>query len=895
MALVSRKSALFLCISLLPCVCAAYAQVSSPEVPSPESRLGFHVGEDRKLADWEQVTSYFEKVAQAAPDRVQFQEIGKSTLGKPFVYLTISSPENIRNLEHYRQIQQRLADPRGLDPAQAEQLIHEGKAVVLITCTVHSTEVASTQTAMEYVYKLLTENTPQHQEILNNVIFLLIPSLNPDGQDMVVKWYRKYVGTPYEGLQPVELYHHYVGHDDNRDWYMFTQVESQLTVSKVQNPWHPEVVYDVHQMGPNSARLFVPPFLDPVDPNVDPLIVQETNMLGTSMAGALAGAGKQGVAINAIYDFWTPARHYQAYHGGLRVLTESASARLASPIHIRFEDLDQNGLGYNAQRASWNFPDPWRGGDWRLRDIVDYQLIAYEACLRTVSQNREMFLRTFYNLGVRAVNRKGGPYAFVVPPEQHDLPAAIKMLNTLRFGEVEIQQAKQRFTADGLEFPAGSWIILLNQPYGSYAKTLLERQKYPDLREYPGGPPKRPYDVTAQTLPLLMGVKTYEIEQPFTADMAKIETADLPSSKASPNKIDVKTREFLLRADSDYAFLDVNRLLKAGIGVARLRSERTEAGKEFPPGTFVVRGNISQVKTVPGLDLTGTTVAEGSTIPLKAPRIGIYVSYIPSMDEGWTRWLLDQFEFPYTRIYDKDVRAGNLNSRFDVILIPDEQTNAIVNGLRNASREGPPEAENSAQRGTGAMGEGQGAQRVPEEFTGGLGNTGVSALKLFVTQGGTLIALNGASNFAIERLGVGARNVLQAVANKDFYGPGSILRVDVDTAHPLAWGMERDTAIWFEHSPALAPVFDRAASDVVNVATYPAGNPLMSGWLLGDQLLQGHSALVDAPLGQGHVVMFGFRPQYRGQSYGTFKLLFNALYYFGAVAQRGTGGTEMSR
>ena len=874
MVRISRKSSFVFCVALLLCSSVVLAQV-----PAPETHLGFKVGEDRKLADWEQVTTYFQKVAQAGPDRVLFQEIGKSTLGKPFVYVTISSPENIRNLEHYRQIQQRLADPRGLDPAQAEQLIHEGKAVVLLTCTVHSTEVASTQTAIEYVYKLLTENTPEHQQILNNVIFLLIPSLNPDGQDMVVKWYRKYVGTPYEGLQPVELYHHYVGHDDNRDWYMFTQVESQLTVSKVQNPWHPEVVYDVHQMGLNSARLFVPPFLDPVDPNVDPLLVEETNMLGTSMAGALGSAGKSGVAINAIYDFWTPARHYQAYHGGLRVLTESASARLASPVHIRFEDLDQNGLGYNAQRASWNFPDPWRGGEWRLRDIVDYQLIAYEACLSTVAQNREMFLRNFYNLGVRAMNRQGGPYAFVVPPEQHDLPAAIKMLNTLRFGEVEVQQAKQKFTADGIGFPAGSWIILLKQPYGSYAKTLLERQKYPDLREYPGGPPKRPYDVTAQTLPLLMGVKAYEIEQPFSVEMAKIETAE-----PLPGKIDVKTREYLLRADSDYAFVDVNRLLKAGVAVARLRSGHTEAGKEFPPGTFVVRGNISHVKPVPGLDLTGTTVAESSTIPLKAPRIGIYNSYIPSMDEGWTRWLLDQFEFSYTRIYDKDVRAGNLNSRFDVIVIPDEPTNAIVNGLRNATRESAPGGENAPPR---AMGEGQGADRVPEEFTGGLSNDGVNALKLFVIQGGTLIALNGASNFAIERLGVGARNVLQNVANKDFYGPGSILRVDVDTANPLAWGMERDTAIWFEHSPAFAPVFDRAAGDVVDVARYPGGNPLMSGWLLGDQLLQGHSALVDAPLGQGHIVMFGFRPQYRGQSYGTFKLLFNGLYYFGAVTQLG--------
>src|SRR5437763_4057197 len=320
----------FVAALLLTCASAA------AQIPSPESQLGFKVREDRKLADWAQVVGYFQKVAAAAPDRVRFEELGKSTLGKPFIALTISSRDNMRQLSHYLQIQQRLADPRGLSEQEAQQLINEGKAAVLITCTVHSTEATSTQTAMEYVYKLLTEDTPEHREILNNVIFLLVPSLNPDGQDLVVKWYRKYVGTPFEGSQPVELYHHYVGHDNNRDWYMFTQVESQLTVGKLHNVWHPEVVYDVHQMGSYTARLFVPPFLDPVDPNIDPLLVQETNMLGTTMAADLASNGKTGVAVNAIYDFWTPARHYQAYHGGLRILTESASARLASPIHIGF-------------------------------------------------------------------------------------------------------------------------------------------------------------------------------------------------------------------------------------------------------------------------------------------------------------------------------------------------------------------------------------------------------------------------------------------------------------------------------------------------------------------------------------------------------------------------------
>jgi hypothetical protein len=850
------------------------------QIPSPEQHLGFRVGEDRKLADWEQVTGYFRKVAVADPARLRLEELGKSTLGKPFVALTITSPDNMQKLARYLQIQQRLADPRGLSDADAEKLIGEGKAVVLMTCTVHSTEVASTQTALEYVYKLLTEDTPQHRDILNNVIFLLVPSLNPDGQDLVVKWYRKYVGTPFEGTQPVELYHPYVGHDDNRDWYMFTQVESQLTVSKLHNVWHPQVVYDVHQMGANAARLFVPPFLDPIDPNVDPLLVQQTNALGTAMAADLASAGKNGVAVNAMYDFWSPARHYQAYHAGLRILTESASARLASPARVRFEDLDSNALGYNAKRASWNFPDPWRGGDWHLRDIVDYQLIAYESLLAHVAHGREQYVRNFYRMGKRAAERSSAPFAFIVPPDQRDPAAAVKMLNTLRFGMVEVQRARQEFTADGAPYPAGTYVVLLAQPYGSYAKTLLERQHYPDMREYPGGPPKRPYDVTAQTLPLLMGVNAVQVERPFKAELDKIDKIELPRTKlAAP---DGKT-SYLLTSESDNAFRAVNRLLKAGSKVKRFTTPTKYDTRDFPAGTFLIPEEGAPRIADLGLTLvpTGMRFQDTSGATLSVPRVGIYVSYVPSMDEGWTRWVLEQFEFPYTRIYDKDVRAGDLASRFDVIVIPDESVNAIVNGHARRGARTESEDEPSAARGGRAGGEAP----VPDEFTGGIGNNGVANLRDFAMHGGTVVTLNAASNFAIERLNVGARNVLNGVPNKDFYGPGSILRVNLNPNHPLAFGADTQAAIWFEHSPAFAASFESPSPDAQSVAQYPDGNPLMSGWLLGDTLLHGRSALLDAPLGRGHVVMFGFRPQYRGQSYGTFKLLFNALYYFGPIAQ----------
>jgi len=852
------------------------ATVAAGQVPTAESFLGFQVGEDRKLADWDQVLGYFQKVAAAAPDRVKFTEIGKSTLGKPFVALIISAPENLGQLDRYLQIQQRLADPRGLSDADAEKLIAQGKAVVLITCTVHSTEVASTQTAMEFVYKLLSEDTPQHRSILQNTIFLLVPSLNPDGQDMVVKWYRKYLGTPFEGSAPVELYHPYVGHDNNRDWYMFTQVETQLTVSKIQNVWHPHVVYDVHQMGSYSARIFVPPFLDPVDPNVDPLIVQETTMLGTSMAAALASAGKKGVVVNAMYDFWTPARHYQAYHGGLRILTESASARLASPMRLRFEDLDTVALGYSAQHSSWNYPDPWKGGEWHLRDIVDYQLIAFEACLATAAQNREMFLRNFYHVGRKAVERSGTPYAYLFPPQQKDVPATIKLLDTLRLGMVEIHRARQKFVADGLEYPVGTYVVLLAQPYGSYAKTLLERQKYPDLREYPGGPPKRPYDVTAQTLPLLMDVRSVEIQSPFSADLEKLDRIELP-----PGKIEPPRKQYLLRPDSNNAYRVVNRLLKAGAHMSRLRAAVRDGAREFPAGTFVIRtGSVRDLASL-GVDFSSTDLPLADAVQMRSPRIGLYKSYLPSMDEGWTRWLLEQFEFPYISIYDKDVRIGKLASRFDVIVIPDQSVTALVDGQARASRTQPegigrPSREGNVEERSFFQGP------VPDEFTGGIGPSGVAALRDFVMQGGTLVTLNNASNFPIERFAVGARDILHGVASRDFYAPGSILRINVNPNHPLGYGMETEAAAWFERSPAFAPAFaSSAAPGAVTVASYPDGNPLMSGWLLGDALLQNHSALMDASLGRGHVVMFGFRPQYRGQSYGTFKMFFNALYYFG--------------
>jgi hypothetical protein len=779
------KSGVALRYMLLLAACALHAAV-----PTPLSHFGHQIGVDRQLLDWDRVVSYF-RALEKSSDKIRVEELGKTVDGRPLIAATIAEPETLRNLDYHREIQRRLADPRITTEPDAEKLIAQGKAVVLLTCSIHATEVASTHTAVEFAYRLLTEDKPRFRAILHETILLLVPSLNPDGVDIVTRWYRRTLGTAYEGTSPPELYQHYVGHDNNRDWYMFTQPETRMTIAKLHNAWRPQIVYDVHQQGMYGSRLFVPPWLDPIEPNVDAILSQEMNMLGTAIASELTAAGKKGISIHAAYDFWSPARHYQSFHGGLRILTESASARLATPVMIRRDQLDATSLGYNARERSWNFLEPWEGGEWRLRDIIDSQLIAFESCLYEAAIHREQLLRNFYRVGQRAIARRE-PAAFLVPAAQRDPGAARKLLETLDFGMVEIDRA-----ADGAH------IISMAQPYSNFAKALLERQSYPDMRQYPGGPPVRPYDVTAHTLPLLMGVDVEPLEKPWSGPAVR--------EHFSENQ---RVDNFAA-ADTD-SWRTINRIWKSGGAVWR----------DLATGEFAASQKGTGWKQ------------------LHRPRVGLYRSFIPAMDEGWTRWLLEQFEFSYASVGNKEIQAGDLDRSYDVLVFPDQPPSDLINGYAK-----------------GAM---------PEEFTGGLGDAGASGLRSFLAKGGTLVFLNRSTGYATQVLGVKAKNVLEGVPNSDFYVPGSLLHVTLETASALTLGLPREIAILSEHSPAWE-------ADNTAVARYPDVQILASGWLLGEKLLTGRSALVDARLGNGHVILFGMRPQYRGQSYQTFKLFFNSL------------------
>ncbi|HYK83165.1 MAG TPA: M14 family zinc carboxypeptidase [Gemmatimonadales bacterium] len=753
------------------------ATPAASRIPTPRSMLGFEPGDDRKLTDWSTLVHYYQALAKAS-DRVRYRELGKSTLGAPFVALVISSPQNLKHLDHFRELTARLADPRTARSGHdTQEALRDARTIALITSGIHSNEVGGHFAPLLLAYRLASDTSAATRAILDGVILWLVPSLNPDGVTILTRWYNRTLGTPAEGTEPPELYHHYAGHDNNRDWYAFTQVETQLVVDSIYDVWHPQVTLDIHQQDTDGSRLFLPPYLDPVEPNVDPLLVDGVNALGTALAWELAGQGKTGISINAIYDAWTPARAFQHYHGGVRILAEAASAKLASPVEVPFDQLAIRARGFNPRERSWNFTNPWPGGLWTLRDIVSYQTDAAYALLQHAARYRDRWLATFLAVGARAVRGwKGWPYAYVIPRTHQDTFGLATLLGILRRGQVEIRTALHPVTIGSQHFAAGSYVVVLRQPYAAFAKTLLEPQHYPDLRLYPGGPPLPPYDVTAHTLPLLMGVTA------------------------------VVARDSLRIALS-------------------------------PPVEPAVA-----IPTRPTLATSG------------APRIGLYRSYVNAsekgaMDEGWTRWVFDTWRVPYGTLVDSVVRAGKLRDKFDTIVLPDEEPHDLLEGL---------------------------PREYPAPYAGGLGSEGVKALAQFVTAGGTLVALNDASRFAVTQLLLPVRNVLEAVPDDEFYAPGAIFRLELDTSHPLAHDMPAQSVAWYESGPAFE-VLDSSAARVIGRYPVDPDRVLLSGWVLHPERVAGRAALVEVKQGAGRVVLFGFRPQYRGQSIATYPLLFNSL------------------
>ena len=814
-------------------------------LPAPEQHFGHVLGADRTLLEWSAVVEYF-RLLDDASDAIQVEELGRSTEGRPLILATIAAPETLARIKHYRQVLNKLADPRATTPQEALALAQEGKPAVVITCSIHSDEVASTMTAVQFAHDLLARDSDRHRAILANTILLLVPSLNPDGIDKVRDWYLRWVGGPYEGAPLPFLYHKYTGHDNNRDWYIFTQQETRLVVREVHNRWRPQIVYDVHEMGPYGARIFVPPWIDPIDPNIDALITQQVNAFGTSMAADLTAAGKKGVLVNGIYDYYSPSRHYQSYHGALRLLSESASARFASPISVFPEQLRARRQDYEPRKSSWNFLEPWEGGEWRMLDIIRNQLITFESVLYSAALRRHDLLRNFYRIGQRVIDRGRGK-SFVVPREQHDLAAATRLLRTLEFGDVEIERAlEDATTAGGRSVREGDLLVRLAQPFGAFANTLLARQEYPDLRRHADLPAAMPYDVTAHTLPLLMGVEAFPVAEELDFPTEAVERVPHLSGGVA------EAGELMLSADLGSNWAAVNHLLSAGVAVHRRVAD----------GAFLLRGApravalLRQMAGEWGVEATASDTLAADHPPLRLPRVAVYAGHVPVMDEGWTRWLLDRYEMPYQSVGNAEVADG-LAGEFDALILADAAPEVLDRGFSHEY--------------------GDGESVVPPGFRGGLGEDGAAALLEFARAGGTIIAFNRAAAYAASRLGLPVEDTVEGVGRQSFAVPGALVNVEADLSHPLCAGMREREAAWVQSGPVFR-VRRQFADSVREVLRFPRRDLLASGWLLGEGHLANRAAVLDVPVGAGRVILFGIRPQYRGQSNATFKMVFNGLY-----------------
>jgi hypothetical protein len=841
----------------------AGAQTSA--VTPPEKFFGFQLGSDRKIARWERIVEYYRLLERESGGKLRVVEMGPTTEGRPFLLVIITAPENMARLERLRQVNLRLSDPRGLSEEEAARLVAEGRAVVCQSMSLHATEIGGTQMAPELAWELVSRTDADTRRILDNVTFLLIPCFNPDGAVMVADWYEKMLGTEYEGSNLPWLYHKYAGHDNNRDAFQLNLVESRYAARILFREWIPQAYVDHHHMGSYGPRLYVPPYAEPIRPHADPLVWREMAWYGAHIAYKEEEAGLSGIINAAQFSGWGHFGFHwiTPFHNIAGMLTESASARIASPIYIHPDQLRGDARGLPAYAPQTTFPNPWPGGWWRLRDIIERQKVSAWAVLDLAARNRETVLWNAFYKAKRQTERgaQGTPKAYLIPPTQHDPLTATKMVNNLLAQGVEVHRARAPFTlSSGMSYPAGTFVVSLAQPKMGLIRYLLGRTFYPDNEwtRARDGTPMRPYDLATDTMFEFMGVRVDPSDEPVRADLEKV-TAELTPE----GRVPAGAALYALDGRLNDSFRAVNLLLDRGIAVRRFH----RPWKDRRPGDFLVAApakTLVEIARRTGVDFIPLSADPGEQArPLQRLRIGMYQRYWGgNMDEGWTRLLLEQFGFPYKSVMDAEIKKGGLRQNYDVFILPDDSTARITGERREReSQSAPPEEE------------------YPPEYRSGIGDEGVKALREFVEQGGRLVTFGDASMFPIEKLGLRLRNVVTGKSPREFWCPGSTLRVRFDVAHPLGYGMpEAGLALYLAGNPVFEILPSAFNDRYETIVRYADRDLLASGWLIGEQTIAGKPAMICARMGKGEVVLIGFRAQHRAQTHGTFKLVFNALF-----------------
>ena len=828
------------------------AETARDNIPTPEQFFGFEMGTTGRLAGFSKVLSYFDLVAERS-DKVESHFVGKTTMGNDYTYLAISSPQNLRRMDRIVQINQRLANPEGLSDAEARRLTRSAVPIHLVEATIHSTEVGNGQAIVDIVHRLATERSEFTSNVLNNSIVVLVPSQNPDGQHLVVDYFNQTAGTDYERVYP-DLYHKYTGHDDNRDWFMFTQTETRYRVNLMQR-LRPVAAHLMHQKG-GGSRIFVPPYSGVKSPDIPPNGAQAANAIGQEAARQLTGDDKSGVSTLSYPIWWTAdVAGWFSYQGTSLYLSEIASVRdLAYPVE------SDDGAPLGPQLPTMSFVEPYDRSSWTLEQIVDYAEVAAYAGMEYVADHGDSLM--YNNLYQTASTTSGGEWtdthAYVIPRRQRDHYATYDLLKKLEFGEVEINRSTAPFVADGRRYRAGSYVIEMAQPRGRFARQVLRRKDYPDYRLCDECPVSLPYSDAGPALPLFLGVEVDEVMRPFDASLEPVDRVE-PRTVRMPREPG-PNGAYLLRPTSYGVFRTVDALQDADIATFRAgQGFRTEEGRRFPAGTFVVppadraRGVLQRVAEQTGLRVRATGQAPSlDGFRLKADtRIGLFTEP-NNMPAGWLSWLFDQWGTNYQRIEASDFEQ-DLSERYDVIILPHDTSKAdIVDGLDPAD--------------------------YPEQFAWayGVGEDGWRRLRDFVREGGTLLAMGSAVETADELLDLPIEPVVDA-DDEDFNVPGSFLAHRYQRNNPVAWGMPARWPVWFENDQAYR-ITDASRSQ--SASRYPTrGELLESGYAAGADVLRGAANMVSHRVGDGYVVTYCSQVTYRTWPRATFIPVFNAIYH----------------
>jgi hypothetical protein len=851
----------------------APAVAAAPGLPAPRQAFGFEPGDDRQLLDYEQLIAYLKSLDEAS-DRVLLREVGKSPEGRPMYVTFISAPENLARLDELRRINQRLALDPAIPAAERARLVQDGRVFVMEALSMHSTEVGPSQALPVIAHELATTQDPATLARLGQVVLMIVPCHNPDGMDMVVRWYRQQKGTPWEGANMPGLYHRYVGHDNNRDFLSLTQADTRVVSRLFSTEWYPQVLVEKHQMGATGPRYFVPPNHDPIAENVDEALWTWTASLGTSMARDMGADGLTGVVNHWAYDnYWPGSTETSVWKGVVSLLTEAASARLATPVWIEPNELSGRGKGLAEYKKGINMPAPWPGGWWRLRDLVTYERSSTLSLLRSAAEARQSLLTLRNDLTVKAVaqGRTQAPFHFVLPRRQHDAGALAELTRVLQEHGVLVEELSAPVTVAGRAFEAGDLVVPLAQPYRAFVKEVLEAQRYPERHYSPGGELIKPYDITSWSMALQAGLEVVTL----STRSAPLEAALRPLS-APPARPAVPAGSWGLAFTA--AANDSHRAAWAALGkgleVTRLRAPLEVDGRALPAGSFLVHGPADALAAVAGLTaeppLPLGRAPAAPTVAVRRPRIGLVETWFGHADAGWTRWILDEYGIPFTLLRPGDLAAADL-AKLDVLVFPSADRNLLVKGKYK---------EESEYR----------AVDLPPAYRKGLGKKGVEALVGFLERGGAVLAWGDAvglftDELRIKRAGEDDEETITLPVRevsedrqkkKGLYVPGAWLKLEVRTDHPLTWGMQADAGA-FSRGHALETSVPRQDTDRRVLARYGEHDLLLSGFIDHEEALAETPAVVWVRKGKGQLGLFAFSPQGRASTPATYKLLLNGL------------------